>query len=350
MRLTLLIPELIWPEPGDRQTLDGLATPALGALLARGRESVEAAADNSADALIAAAFGLTDDVPYAPLRLLGEGHDPGAHHWACADPVHLRFHQERLILADGRTIAIDATEAGQLVRHLNDYFAEAGEAIEFVATTPDRWHLRLTAPADFRTPPLSAMAGRRVDRQLPEESGTAWLRRLLNEAQMLLHGHPTNESRTDTGRLTINSLWLWGPGQLPTGLDRCFETVHSRHPLARGLAKVTGTACAEVPASFAELQQASAADGRILVLIEDLLRAVQYEDSDAWQQGIRDLEARWFAPLAAAVRSGRVELDLQSSTIYGLLGWNVRRGDLWRIWQRPTTIGAVAARLAGSTP
>ena len=35
MRLTLLIPELIWPEPGDRQTLDSLATPALGALLAR---------------------------------------------------------------------------------------------------------------------------------------------------------------------------------------------------------------------------------------------------------------------------------------------------------------------------
>ena len=50
------------------------------------------------------------------------------------------------------------------------------------------------------------------------------------------------------------------------------------------------------------------------------------------------------------VHRGRVELDLQSSTIYGLLGWNVRRGDLWRIWQRPTTIGAVAARLAGSTP
>ena len=124
---------------------------------------------------------------------------------------------------------------------------------------PDRWHLRLAAPADFRTPPLSAMAGRRVERQLPEESGTAWLRRLLNEAQMLLHGHPANRSRTEADRLTINnSLWLWGPGQLPAGLDQCFRAVHStRHPLARGLAKVTGTACAAVPASFAELQQAA---------------------------------------------------------------------------------------------
>ena len=189
-----------------------------------------------------------------------------------------------------------------------------------------------------------------VEHLLPELLHERAIRTLMNEIQTVLHAHPANRQREDEGRLPINSLWLWGPGQLPAGLYRCFETVHSRHPLARGLAKVTGTACAEVPASFAELQQASAADGRILVLIEDLLRAVQYEDSDAWQQGIRDLEARWFAPLAAAVRSGRVELDLQSSTIYGLLGWNVRRGDLWRIWQRPTTIGAVAARLAGSTP
>ena len=86
-------------------------------------------------------------------------------------------------------------------------------------------------------------------------------------------------------------------------------------------------------------------------MIEDLLRAVQYEDSDAWQQGIRDLEARWFAPLAAAVRSGRVELDLQSSTIYGLLGWQVRqtRRPVAHL-ATPTTIGAIAARLAGNTP
>ena len=350
MRLTLLIPELIWPEPGDRQTLDGVAAPALGALLARGHERRSDAADNSADALIAAAFGLADEVPYAPLRLLGEGHDPGAHHWACADPVHLRFHQERLILADGRTIAIDATEAGQLVRHLNDYFAEAGEAIEFVATAADRWHLRLAAPADFRTPPLSAMAGRRVERQLPEEANTVWLRRLLNEAQMLLHGHPANDARAGTGRLTINSLWLWGPGQLPAGLARCFEAVYAGHPLARGLARVSGTVCTDAPASFAELQKAAPADGRVLVLLDDLLRAVQYEDGNTWQQGLRDLEARWFAPLAAAIRSGRVELDLQSSTIYGRLGWQVRRGDLWRFWRRPTTIAAVAGRLSGSAP
>ena len=64
--------------------------------------------DNSGDATfdvgIAACFGLESSAPYAALRLLGEelaGVTPGEHHWTCADPVHLRFHQERLILADG---------------------------------------------------------------------------------------------------------------------------------------------------------------------------------------------------------------------------------------------------------
>ncbi|MCK6406045.1 MAG: hypothetical protein L6Q60_08510 [Rhodocyclaceae bacterium] len=341
-RLTLLIPELIWPEPADRQTLDRLLTPALGALFARGHETRTTAPDNSADALIAAAFGLADDVPYAPLRLLGEGHDPGTDHWACADPVHLRFHQERLILADGARIAIEEVEAGQLVRTLNDHFADAGE---FRAAAADRWYLRLAAPADFRTPPLSEMAGRRLDRQLPEEASTAWLRKLLNEAQMLLHTHAANAAREESGRMTINSLWLWGPGRLPTQLARRFDSVFADAPLARGLARVSGAACHGSAGSFVEWQAAQTGNTS-LVIIADLLRAVQYEDPDAWRQALLDLETRWFAPLAAAVRAGRVELDLQSSTIYGLLGWQVKRGDLWRFWRRPTTIGAVAARLA----
>ena len=346
MRLTLLIPELIWPEPGDRQTLDGLVTPALGALLARGRETVRPSVDTSADALIAAAFGLTDDIPYAPLRLLGEGHDPGAHHWTCADPVHLRLHQEHLILADGRRIAIDEIEAGQLVRSLNDYFADTGE---FRATTADRWYLRLSSPADFRTLPLSAIAGRRIDRQLPEEANTAWLRKLLNEAQMLLHSHAANEVRENLGKMTINSLWLWGPGQLPKQLGKTFDAVWANHPLARGLAKASGAACNETAASFAEWVEQSAA-GNALVLIEDLLHAVQYEDPEAWQQGVRELEAKWFAPLTSAIRAGRIELQLCSSTIYGLVDWQVDRRDLWRFWQRPLTIGAVATRLSGMQP
>jgi hypothetical protein len=342
MRLTLLIPELIWPEPADRQTLDDLDLPALGTLLARGREHRQKLADDSSDALIARAFGLADEVPYAPLRLLGEGINPGEHHWACADPVHLRLHQERLILADGRAIDVEHAEATQLVAALNEYFADAGE---FCAASADRWYLRLAEPAGFRTAPLSAMAGRRVDRLLPEEAGTVWLRRLLNEAQMLLHTHPANAVRETQGRMTINSLWLWGPGSLPKGLPKTWATVGADHPLARGLARATGADNIAVPDSLAALMS-SPQTGPTLVLLEDLLHAVQYEDPDVWRAAIHRLEADWFAPLVAAIRAGRIELDLRCSTVYGLLDWQCRRADLWRLWRRPVSVGSVAARLA----
>ena len=72
MRLALLIPELIWPEPGDAAALGNLPCPALGALLARGRFMRDNSGDATFDAGIAACFGLESSAPYAALRLLGE--------------------------------------------------------------------------------------------------------------------------------------------------------------------------------------------------------------------------------------------------------------------------------------
>lgn len=345
MRLTLLIPELIWPEPGDTAALGDLPCPALATLLARSNFSRPTTGGTTFDATIAESFGLDQFAPYAALRLLGEeisGVTPGDHHWACADPVHLRFHQERLILADGTTIGVSIDEATQLTTTLNQYFADIGE---FHAAAPDRWYLRLAAEADFQTPPLSAMAGRRVEQLLPEEAGTAWLRKLLNEAQMLLHSHASNEARTDAGRLAINSLWLWGPGQLPQGLQAEFDSVWASHPLARGLARCAGITCHDMPASLAALLAAKPGE-RPLVVIDDLLAAVQYEDADAWRQGMIALEAHWFAPLLAAVRAGKLTLDLRASSIYGALSWQAGRSDLWRLWKRPQPLKALATQLS----
>jgi len=334
MRLTLLIPELIWPEP---------ACPTLETLLARGLRVDATEIPATFDAAIARCFGFDRAVPYAALRLLGEGLDPGEHHWTCADPVHLRLHQERLILADGSRIDVAIGEAEALTGELNRYFGDIGE---FRAATPERWYLRLSAAADFETPPLSAMAGRRILRQLPEEGRTAWLRKLLNEAQMLLHGHAVNETRTDAGRMTINSLWLWGPGQLPRDLKSDWQAVCSDHPLARGLARCTGVPAHAAPRDFAALTKIAGGNDKVLVTVEALQRAVQYEDIDAWRTALADLERDWFVPLAAAIRLGRVTLELRTSTIYGELGWQVGRNDLWKLWKRPQPLLKVAQRLA----
>ena len=128
MQLTLLVPELIWPEPADTLALGQLATPgfewldAHGAMVRSPRQPFEQA--------LAEAFSQAD-APYGALRLLGEpaGIDTNAARdgeWLCADPVHLRFHHERIVLADAGAFEISDDDAAALVADLNREFADVG--------------------------------------------------------------------------------------------------------------------------------------------------------------------------------------------------------------------------------
>ena len=56
----------------------------------------------SMEATLADAFGQPEGASYAAFRLLGEARTPidvGTNCWVNADPVHLRFHQEQVVLA-----------------------------------------------------------------------------------------------------------------------------------------------------------------------------------------------------------------------------------------------------------
>ena len=54
-QVTLLVPELLWPEPEDRDTLANLSCPALNTLLARGRAHHRPALSH--EAMLSALFG-----------------------------------------------------------------------------------------------------------------------------------------------------------------------------------------------------------------------------------------------------------------------------------------------------
>ena len=347
MHLTLIVPELIWPEPDDEATFAALDCPELATLLTRSR--LVRRPPQSLEATLSDAFGLPDGAPYAALRLLGEhaAADPGASTWLCSDPVHLRFHQQRLIVADSGSFAITLDEARALVDALNVQLAPAGR---FYLAAADRWYLELAANMALERldgPPLSAVAGRGVQRLLPEGSETLALRALLNEAQMLLHAHPINAQRANTGQLPINSLWLWGAGKLPQRRDSSFDGVWSTNPLARGLAKSSGVASHPLPVDAATLLAHTATDSRHLVLIESLLPAVQYENGKAYGEAMHSLEAHWFAPLRQALRRGTLAgLSIEAPTAYATLAWHSERNAQWKFWQRTQPLAELAQELA----
>jgi hypothetical protein len=339
VHLTLLVPELIWPEPADQFTLGKLSAPGLEWLFARA--ALERLPRQPYENALTRCFGL-ETAPWGALRLLGEGNDTAydkarSGHWLCADPVHLRFHQERIILADAGAFELADDEARSIVDALNTEFADIGQ---FHVASARRWYLQLAAAVDHPAEPISAVAGRRVDGEI---SGLP-LARWLNEVQMFLHGHPVNEQRRDIGQPEINSLWLWGGGMLPTATSASFSAVFSGNPLAAGLARASDIPLHDRPATLAEVLAQGGAQP--LVVLDQLLPRVLYEDGDGWHDDIERLDAGWFAPLKKAL-GGKVDrIHLIAPTVYGELRYTLTGGDRWKLWKRGKAIAETAKELA----
>ncbi len=340
MHLTLLVPELIWPEPGDSFTLGKLAAPGLEWLLAHAR--LERHRRLPFETALGKLFGF-DNAPFGALRLLGEDRQAArAGHWLCADPVHLRFHQERIILADASAFDIEISEAQALAAALNSEFADLGE---FHVAHPQRWYLRLKVALEHRSQPLSAVAGRRVDGELG--SSALPLTRRLNEIQMFMHGHPINQQREAAGKPAVNSLWLWGGGELDQNLrSPPGSALLSDHPLAAGLAETAAIRLLTPPANLDALL--ACGEKAPLLVLDQLLPAVLGENSEHWRSDFARMDNDWFIPLKNALGRRIDRINLIAPCVYGELHYTLTAGERWKFWKRPLPLQVTARNLAES--
>lgn len=342
MHLSLLLPQLIWPEPEDTFALENLPCPSLEWLIAQG--SLTRSPLCSYEHVLAGSFGMDGNAPFGALRLLGEpttvpDADAREGFWVCADPVHLRFHHERIILADAGAFELGDDEARSLGEALNQEFGNRGH---FHVADPRRWYIKLSSHEYYLAPPLSAVAGRRMEGDLPNEPQVPKLRSWLNEIQMFLHGHPINEARASLGRPAVNSLWLWGAGCLPDMGACSHDGVWSKDPLALGLARSCGIPAHPRPECLDALLAHTAPKSDHLVVLDQLQGPVIYEDSKGWREAMIQLEANWFAPLKAAIGKNVSAVTLIAPTIYGLLTWEVKSNARWQFWRRSQSIAALA--------
>lgn len=352
MHITLFIPALLWPEP---DAAPNTACPALERLMARSQ--LRRAPPQTMEDTLCALLGYPDRPPQGALRLRGESAAPDTseitgHRWLCADPAHLRFDDERLILADSSQLDITAAEAAELVAALN---AETPEIGHFSAASKDRWYLRAgpeLPTGSLDAPSLSSVAGRHIGALLPDVLADRDWRRHLNTLQTVLHAHPINRQRAAEGRMTINSLWLWGDQAADApdndGLGRSlWSALWSTDPLARGLALADGIGINAHTETAAPLLAAAPQRSRSLVVLSDLLTPTHYDDAERWQTTLAALDQHWFAPLEAGLKSGRVtRLEIVSTTAYGTLCWTSRRLDLWCFWKKAQPLTRVASRLS----
>ena len=298
MHIELIVPGLLSAPQADR-------LPALELLLARGRAS---AADAQGYASwLGEAFSV-EPLPAGALTASAEGF------WLRADPVHLRLVRDSMVLLP--VAGLQPAEAEQLVATLNRHFAGTHE---FRCPHPDFWVVR-TAPAAIATRPAQELAGEDIDTYLPGAPWTA----LLNEIQMALHEHPANEGR----ELPVNSVWLWGAGELPRSAAGPWRSVSAAEPLALGLARAAGMRQRALPRSASAWLADMPEEGRHLVVLEG---------------GAEALEAGWFAPLLEALKTGRVGMVSVHVPEAGL-AIETTRSDLRRFWRRPRALASHAPR------
>ena len=294
-----------------------LASPAratsLELLVARGRR--DKAPPQSLERWLQQQFGLEGRLPAGALSLLGSGGNPADAIWVRADPVHMQVMRDRVVLAPAGAFAVSREDADALCEAVTRHFAGA---VELRALDPQRWCARLQREIEVGDEPALGMAGR----EPTQRAGDV----LLTEIQMLLHGHAVNEAREARGEPAVNSLWLWGAGRLPQPTQGRWRSVASDDPLALGFARHSGLAARTLPEGAAQWLSHSPEDGRHLVILD---------------AGSETLERDWFAPLAAALRSGQIGMLTLHVPDAGL-SFETVRGDLRRFWRRPKPLESYA--------
>ncbi|WP_348944878.1 hypothetical protein ABHF33_15980 [Chitinibacter sp. FCG-7] len=316
--LELIIPASIWPDAHSRQAIwHDLPMPSLALLAGKGKKTTLAQADH--EAYLAALFGV-DTLPVAPL-LLANQPDLPAGYWLCADPVTLRVDRDHLTVLGEPYLEVTQAEADALVAALNALYRADG--FEFIAPTSQRWFVRLPADPELRFTPIYRALGQNLNDVLPQGAGALKFNALLNEMQMLLYSHGVNDARDAAGQLLINSIWLWGNGNLP-----CGDIPQLGRPLFANDPVLAALSASALPTGYSDTQARNA-----VIVLDQLRLHALYGAGYDWQQVWLGWEQQWFAPALAALRNGELSsLTLSFSDAAQQI--TVTRADLWRFWRR----------------
>lgn len=320
--------------------LEGLHLPALELLLARSRQRTDEAL--SLESWLAQSFDGDPEaeVPAGALTAAALGGEPGAAQWLRADPVHLKLNRDQLALVPTGAFGIEAAEAEALTATLNEYFSDE---LVFLPLEAGRWCVRIErlTVEDLRTETPASVAGRDVNRHLPRGGDAKRWHTLLNDIQMRLHEHPVNEAREARGEPAVNSVWLWGAGRLPASASAPWQSVTSDDPLARGYAQLAGLRHRPLPANADAWLERLPEDGRQLVVQDSLRLPFALDDFESWRARVVEFDARWCAPLVAALRAGRIGmLTVVVPDAAELRSFEATRNDLRHFWRRPKPLAA----------
>jgi len=230
--------------------------------------------------------------------------------WVRADPIQLLPDLNAVWVRTGGRLEPDHPALPELT----ELFAEEG--LVFELPQPERAYLRLDALPDCRFQPPQSLAGLSLDHALPDGPDARRWKRLLNEAQVILHQY--------RDRSEVGGLWFWGPGQLPPRSELALRVSHvsALDPDLLALADWLGLSHEPVDAP------ARVADSSLVCWSAD--PALSADDN------LLAL-ADWLRPLWRRLRTGRTDaLELAGRE----RAWRLRPLDAWQFWRRHPGLSA----------
>ncbi|MDI1298063.1 hypothetical protein [Methylotenera sp.] len=285
------------------------------------------------EALTCQQLGLNEegDWPIAAISAAADGLVIGDSYWLRADPVHFVMQRDCFSLSEPAPLYVKPAHAVLMVASLNTHFAQDG--LLFCIGKSGAWYLRADKAAQITTTLPSVAMDKNVHHFMPQGVDAAKWKSILNEVQMLLHDHPTNEARESSGELVVNSVWLSGGGVMPTfkALQHNVELMFANDVLNQGLATWAKIAYQPVPINLDEILQSTAQHVRLAL--------PQSNHSQTSQSNTNYFDETWFAPLFTAFKSKQIEqLTLNLGFYEKCLVVVIKPLDVYKFWRKAKPI------------
>lgn len=334
MNLTLLIPNLFWPDTTQPQIYDDLSLPSLERLLSKGMLCRHSAQEM--EMWLCTAFNIEKqhNWPVAPLMLHIDEASLITHadYWMRADPVHLRIEQNHIMLADSQAFRVSEEEAQHITQSLNQ---DVGRHYEFslLPLRADRWYIRLHHSPQMQTHSLHQVTCKNINNFLPVGNESIMWHKIFNEVQMLLHEHPINQQRESRRELPINSIWFWGGGIMPPSIHSQYTHLWSNNEFARALALASRTPYSTLSINADEWLSHEIPSDNPLVILDSLSAHAQYRNAYEWRETLKKMENNWFLPIYLALKTGRInQITIAAVNEHSLLEFVITRSNLWKFW------------------
>lgn len=222
-----------------------------------------------------------------------------------ADPVYLKPDRDCLYLLGSDNLNVTPEEANKLISEVNMLYHDTDWQLEM--GTSNRWYICSDSEIPIKTSTLNDAFGKNIEPYLPQgDDGKKW-RGLITEWQMLFHNSSVNLQREAAGRLPVNSVWIWGEGEMPSqhsDKPQHWSHVWSNDALCGGLATWANCEKHRLPASSSEWAE-QAATGNHLVVFDDL-RVMARVDYQAWINAMTELEEQWLKPMMDNIKNNRI--------------------------------------------